>query len=99
MAVSGQFEVGHAKMGGRQVGTPNKATAEVKILARKYGPEAVEKLAKLMRGKDRHTSILAKKLAEKLGESGISKEDRALMHKLLDSRHGKEVFDSDIREL
>jgi hypothetical protein len=37
------------KTGGRTFGTPNKATAEVKELAREYGPEAVERLAYLMR--------------------------------------------------
>ncbi len=34
---------------GRQKGTPNKATAEVKQLAGQYGPEAIETLADLMR--------------------------------------------------
>jgi hypothetical protein len=31
---------------GRQKGTPNKATADVKRLARKYGPDAIEELAR-----------------------------------------------------
>lgn len=35
------------KTGGRKPGSVNKATAEVKSLAQKYGPSAVEKLAKL----------------------------------------------------
>jgi hypothetical protein len=37
------------KTGGRTQGTPNKATAEVKELAREYGPEAIKRLAYLMR--------------------------------------------------
>lgn len=32
------------KYGGRQKGTPNKATADVKALAGKYGPDAIEEL-------------------------------------------------------
>ena len=37
------------RRGGRQKGTPNKITADVKALARVYGPEAIKALAKLMR--------------------------------------------------
>jgi hypothetical protein len=37
------------KTGGRRKGTQNKATAEVKVLAGQYGPEAIETLADLMR--------------------------------------------------
>lgn len=35
------------RRGGRQKGTPNKATAEVKDLARRYGPDAIKEAAKL----------------------------------------------------
>ena len=35
------------KTGGRQKGTPNKATAEVRALATEYGPDAFKKLAEL----------------------------------------------------
>jgi hypothetical protein len=35
------------RVGGRQKGTPNKATAEVKDIARKYGPDAIKRLAAL----------------------------------------------------
>ena len=40
---------GTPKTGGRQPGSHNKVTAEVKELAAPYGPEAVEKLVHLMR--------------------------------------------------
>ena len=40
------------KYGGRTVGTPNKATAEIKELAQDYGPEALETLAVIMRDSD-----------------------------------------------
>ncbi len=35
------------KTGGRTAGTPNKATAEVKAIAQKYGPDAIKRLAEL----------------------------------------------------
>lgn len=35
------------KTGGRTAGTPNKATSEVKVLAGKYGPDAIKALAGL----------------------------------------------------
>lgn len=40
---------------GRRAGTPNKATAEVKTLARVYGAEAVTTLAGIMRDKEQPT--------------------------------------------
>ena len=35
------------KTGGRKAGTPNKATAEVKAIAQKWGEKAIEAAAKL----------------------------------------------------
>lgn len=40
---------GAPKTGGRQKGTPNKVTAEIKSIAQKVGPEAIAKLVTLMR--------------------------------------------------
>ena len=36
-----------AKTGGRQKGTPNKATVEVRVLAQEYGPDALKELHRL----------------------------------------------------
>lgn len=36
------------RRGGRQKGTPNKVTAEVRSLAQKYGEQAIEALADIM---------------------------------------------------
>lgn len=36
------------RIGGRQKGTPNKATAEIKAAAQEYGPKALKRLAHLM---------------------------------------------------
>ena len=35
------------KTGGRQKGTPNKATAEMRAIASAYGPDALKELARL----------------------------------------------------
>ena len=35
------------RRGGRQKGTPNKVTAEIRALAMSYGPRAFQELAKL----------------------------------------------------
>ncbi len=37
------------KTGGRQKGTPNKATAEVRALAQEYGPDALKELKRLFK--------------------------------------------------
>lgn len=39
--------VGLPKTGGRQAGTPNKNTADIKALAQKYGPAAIARLAEM----------------------------------------------------
>ena len=39
---------GQPRTGGRQKGTPNKATAELRDIARQYTAEAVETLVKIM---------------------------------------------------
>lgn len=66
------------KTGGRVAGTPNRATAEVKQLAGKYGPKAIEGLAKL--------AGLAK------GEVGKAESEAArvaAMKEILDRAYGK----------
>lgn len=40
------------KTGGRTKGTPNKATADVKAMARAYGPSVIEGLARLFKEAD-----------------------------------------------
>ena len=41
--------MGHPKAGGRAKGTPNKATLEIKELARVHGPEVIARLVTLTR--------------------------------------------------
>jgi hypothetical protein len=37
------------RRGGREAGTPNRATVEVKVLAQKYGTEAIQEAVRIMR--------------------------------------------------
>ena len=47
------------RRGGRQKGTPNKATAEVKVLAQKYAPAAIEELGRLSTGAESEAARVA----------------------------------------
>lgn len=47
------------KTGGRKAGTPNKATAEIKELARQYAPEALEALVNVIRSSDSDAARVA----------------------------------------
>lgn len=50
------------KSGGRQKGSKNKSTADVKALAQLHGPEAIERLVSLMRSSaNEQTSVSAAK--------------------------------------
>ena len=62
---------GLPKTGGRQTGTPNRVTAEVRELARDYGQEAIETLVQMMR--DGETDTVRIRAAEILLERGYGK--------------------------
>jgi hypothetical protein len=47
------------RRGGRQAGTPNKATAEVKELAQTHGAKAIEELARIAFSSDNDTARIA----------------------------------------
>lgn len=47
------------KTGGRAKGTPNKATADVKVLAMQYAPAAVEELGRLATGAESEAARVA----------------------------------------
>lgn len=50
---------GAPKSGGRVKGVPNKATRDVKAMAGKYGPDAIETLATLMVSADSDAAKIA----------------------------------------
>jgi len=67
---------GQPKTGGRQKGTPNKVTADVRALAQDYGKEAIEKLAKLMAdGESEQVQLAA---ARELLDRGYGKPTQVL---------------------
>lgn len=47
------------RRGGRKPGVPNKATRDLKALAQKYAPEALKKLASIMRNSDSDAAKVA----------------------------------------
>ncbi len=68
-----QFRPGHQKTGGRQRGTSNKLTDEVRKLAKDHGPAAIKKLKEIMdNARDERASVAAAKelLERAYGRSG-----------------------------
>ncbi|WP_347467537.1 hypothetical protein [Burkholderia stagnalis] len=59
MAAAGRPK-GYPKTGGRQKGTPNKVTADVKALAREYGPQMIHVLAKIATSQAKSVPAAAK---------------------------------------
>ena len=53
---------GHIKAGGRQKGTANKITADIKAAFREHGPAFVEALVKLTKSKDENVRVKALQL-------------------------------------
>ena len=47
------------KTGGRQKGTPNKATADIKALARDYTPAAMSRLVKIIKSSESDAAAVA----------------------------------------
>ena len=79
---------GHKKSGGRQKGTPNKVVPEIRTLARQYGPEAIEKLVRLMRGRDEALDRLEAKVEKVPGDSD---EMRNVLRELLALLSGRNL--------
>ncbi len=55
--MTNQFEVGHAKRGGRQIGTPNKASKDVRELARSHGRVAIRIAVKIAKNPNEPSSV------------------------------------------
>lgn len=56
------------RRGGRQKGTPNKVTADVRALAQQYGPSAIKTLAEIMQDRsasDRGRVAAAKEILDR----------------------------------
>ena len=66
-----KFEKGHPRVGGRQKGTLNHSTADIKALAMKSAPEAVTVLLHLMHSSRNEATRLA--AADKVLDRAIGK--------------------------
>lgn len=66
---------GH-KTGGRQKGTPNKATAEIKALAREHAEKAMTELARLATGAESEAARVA--AIKELFDRGFGKAAQAV---------------------
>ena len=47
------------KTGGRQKGTPNKATADIKALAREFTPKAMQRLVQIIEESDSDAAVVS----------------------------------------
>lgn len=66
------------KYGGRRAGTPNKATGEIKELARSYAPAAMKELARLsVKAESEQARVTAIK---ELFDRGFGKSTQAVQH-------------------
>ena len=63
------------RRGGRKAGTPNKATVELKELARQYTVEALEALLSVVRGQDGAAKVAA---AREILDRGYGKASQVL---------------------
>jgi len=72
---------GQQKTGGRQKGTPNKATAQVKALAQVHGPQAIDELAQIAFDKHEETGLPVANAQARI----------AAIKELLDRGYGKSV--------
>jgi hypothetical protein len=74
------------KTGGRQAGTPNKATAEVRVLAQNYTAAAVLALAEIMENRDAPPAARVS-AASALLDRGHGKPPQAIT-----GAHGKDLI-------
>jgi hypothetical protein len=64
------------KTGGRKRGTPNKATADVRSMAKEYGAAAIERLADLMKNAESEQAQIA--AAKELLDRGYGKSTQPI---------------------
>lgn len=71
------------KTGGREAGTRNKATADIKAIAQPYGQEAVTTLAQIMRSAE-HPPAARVSAAKELLDRGFGKPQQSIDHTSVD---------------
>jgi hypothetical protein len=64
------------RRGGRQKGTPNKITADVRALAQEYGEDAIRELATILTTSENHSARIS--AAKELLDRGYGKSMQAV---------------------
>src|SRR5262245_35185814 len=85
------------RRGGRQKGTPNKATAEVKVLAQKYAPAAIEELARLSTGAESEAARVA--AGKEILDRAYGKPMQPVVADLRDARKASELSDAELEQI
>lgn len=65
-----------AKTGGRQKGTPNKATADIKALAQEYTPKAMQRLVRIIDESESDAAVVS--AIKELFDRGFGKSRQSL---------------------
>lgn len=81
------------RRGGRQVGTPNKATAEVREIAAAWGPAAISKAAEL-------AGLVKNEAGEIVGQAESEQARIAALGIILDRAYGRppQAISADVRK-
>src|SRR5262245_29434827 len=82
------------RRGGRQKGTPNRATAEVKVLAQKYAPAAIEELGRLSTEAQSETARVA--AANSLLDRAYGRPMQPVAATVRDARKVDELSDAEL---
>jgi len=87
------------RRGGRQKGTPNKATAEVKVLAQKYAPAAIEELGRLSKGAESEAARVA--ASKEILDRAYGKPMQPVLADIdmRDTRKVSELSDADLEQI
>lgn len=65
------------RVGGRQKGTPNKATADIKALAREYTPKAMQRLVRVIDESESDAAVVS--AIKELFDRGYGKSKQPLV--------------------
>src|SRR5262245_46204770 len=85
------------RRGGRQKGTPNKATAEVKVLAQKYAPAAIEELGRLSTEAESESARVA--AANSLLDRAYGKPVQPVAANIAVMRKASELSDAELEQI
>ena len=85
------------KFGGRTKGTPNKATADVKALARKHGPAVIAELARIAKHSDNERTRVA--AAQELLDRGYGRPHQSIEVDKHITHHATEMTEAELERI